>query len=38
MATETEKFSYDDAVVRKFAFATAVWGVVATLAGLWLAL
>ena len=38
MATETEKFSYDDAVVRKFAFATAVWGVVATLVGLWLAL
>jgi cytochrome c oxidase cbb3-type subunit I/II len=38
MATEVEKFSYDDAVVRKFAFATAVWGVVATLVGLWLAL
>jgi cytochrome c oxidase cbb3-type subunit I/II len=38
MSTEVEKFSYDDAVVRKFAFATAVWGVVATLAGLWLAL
>jgi cytochrome c oxidase cbb3-type subunit I/II len=38
MSTEVEKFSYDDAVVRKFAFATAVWGVVATLVGLWLAL
>ncbi|HVY28944.1 MAG TPA: cytochrome-c oxidase, cbb3-type subunit I [Polyangiaceae bacterium] len=38
MSTEVEKFNYDDAVVRKFAFATAVWGVVATLAGLWLAL
>ncbi len=38
MSTEVEKFEYDDAVVRKFAFATAVWGVVATLAGLWLAL
>src|SRR6187402_1565674 len=37
MSTEVEKFSYDDSVVRKFAFATAVWGVVATLAGLWLA-
>src|SRR3954465_13364023 len=37
-ATEVEKFNYDDAVVRKFAFATAVWGVVATLVGLWLAL
>ena len=38
MSSEVEKFSYDDAVVRKFAFATAIWGVVATLAGLWLAL
>ncbi len=38
MSTEVEKFSYDDSVVRKFAFATAVWGVVATLAGLWLAI
>jgi cytochrome c oxidase cbb3-type subunit I/II len=37
MSTEVEKFSYDDAVVRKFAFATAIWGVVATLVGLWLA-
>jgi cytochrome c oxidase cbb3-type subunit I/II len=37
MATEVEKFSYDDAVVRKFTFATAIWGVVATLVGLWLA-
>src|SRR6478752_3024945 len=36
--TEVEKFNYDDAVVRKFAMATAIWGVVATLAGLWLAL
>ena len=25
MSTEVEKFSYDDAVVRKFAFATAIW-------------
>jgi cytochrome c oxidase cbb3-type subunit I/II len=38
MSTEVERFSYDDGVVRKFAFATAVWGVVATLVGLWLAL
>src|SRR5215207_3850030 len=37
MSTEVEKFSYDDTVVRKFAFATAIWGVVATLVGLWLA-
>jgi cbb3-type cytochrome oxidase subunit 1 len=33
MSTEVEKFEYDDAVVRKFAFATAIWGVVATLVG-----
>ena len=38
MSTPLEKFSYDDAVVRKFAFATVIWGAVATLAGLWLAL
>jgi cytochrome c oxidase cbb3-type subunit I/II len=35
---QTEKFSYDDAVVRKFVFATVIWGIVATLAGLWLAI
>ncbi len=33
-----EKFSYDDAIVRKFTAATIIWGLVATLAGLWLAL
>ncbi|MGC4094854.1 MAG: cytochrome-c oxidase, cbb3-type subunit I [Polyangiaceae bacterium] len=38
MTTHVEKFSYDDATVRKFVFATAIWGLVATLAGLWLAL
>ncbi|HEU5074065.1 MAG TPA: cytochrome-c oxidase, cbb3-type subunit I [Polyangiaceae bacterium] len=38
MSSHLEKFSYDDAVVRKFVFATIAWGVVATLAGLWLAL
>jgi cytochrome c oxidase cbb3-type subunit I/II len=38
MKSHVEKFSYDDAVVRKFAFATIIWGAVATLAGLWLAL
>ena len=37
MSTRTEKFEYDDAIVRKFVFATAFWGVVATLVGLWLA-
>jgi len=38
MDAQLEKFKYDDAVVRKFAFATVIWGAVATLAGLWLAL
>ncbi len=38
MTSRIEKFQYDDAVVRKFAFATTIWGAVATLAGLWLAL
>jgi cytochrome c oxidase cbb3-type subunit I/II len=38
MSTEVERFTYDDAIVRKFAFATIVWGLVATLAGLWVAL
>ena len=26
MATSLERFEYDDAIVRKFAFATIVWG------------
>src|SRR6187402_1632310 len=38
MSTQLERFSYDDSIVRKFVFATVVWGVVATLLGLWLAL
>jgi cytochrome c oxidase cbb3-type subunit I/II len=38
MISRVEKFTYDDAVVRKFTFATAVWGLVATLVGLVLAL
>jgi cytochrome c oxidase cbb3-type subunit I/II len=33
-----ESFSYDDAVVRKFLTATLVWGLVAFLAGLFIAL
>ncbi len=32
-----ERFVYDDAVVRAFAFATIIWGLVATAAGLYLA-
>jgi cytochrome c oxidase cbb3-type subunit I/II len=38
MTSGREKFSYDDAVVRKFVFATMLWGLVATLIGLWVAL
>jgi cytochrome c oxidase cbb3-type subunit I/II len=37
-AGRLEKFVYDDAIVRKFAVATIVWALVATLVGLWLAL
>jgi cytochrome c oxidase cbb3-type subunit I/II len=33
-----EKFFYDNAVVRNFAYATIIWGVVGMLAGLWVAL
>lgn len=35
--TRYETFSYDDAVVRKFVFATLLWGVVGMLVGLLLA-
>ncbi|TCJ13232.1 cytochrome-c oxidase, cbb3-type subunit I [Flaviaesturariibacter flavus] len=35
---QREQFYYDNAIVRNFAFATAVWGVVGMLAGLWAAL
>ncbi len=38
MSPGQETFSYDDAIVRKFAFATILWGAVATIIGLWLAL
>jgi cytochrome c oxidase cbb3-type subunit I/II len=38
MALRVERFSYDDSTVRKFAFATIGWGLIATLIGLWLAL
>ncbi len=33
-----EKFQYDNKIVRNFAFATIIWGVVGMLAGLWIAL
>jgi len=35
---QTETFSYDDAITRKFAWATVIWALVATLAGLLIAL
>ncbi|HWA74012.1 MAG TPA: cytochrome-c oxidase, cbb3-type subunit I [Polyangiaceae bacterium] len=38
MSAKSETFTYDDATVRKFAAATALWGLVATLVGLYLAL
>ena len=38
MSAQIETFKYDDATVRKFAFATILWGLVATLVGLYLAL
>ncbi len=37
MSVNLEKFSYDDAIVRKFAFATVFWGFVAMTVGLTLA-
>jgi cytochrome c oxidase cbb3-type subunit I/II len=33
-----EKFQYDNKIVRNFAFATIIWGVVGMLVGLWVAL
>jgi len=37
-AGRLETFYYDNAVVRNFAYATIIWGVVGMLAGLWVAL
>lgn len=34
----TEKFKYDNTIVRHFAIATVVWGVVGFIVGLWVAL
>lgn len=36
--TQVEKFYYDNKIVKWFAYATALWGVVGMLAGLWAAL
>lgn len=35
---QVEKFSYDNRIVKNFAIATAVWGLVGMIAGLWVAL
>jgi cytochrome c oxidase cbb3-type subunit I/II len=37
-STTLDRFSYDDDIVRKFLFATVLWGVVGMLVGLWIAL
>jgi cytochrome c oxidase cbb3-type subunit I/II len=38
MSVRIETWTYDDSIVRKFAVATVVWGIVGMLVGLWLAL
>ncbi len=35
---EVEKFSYDNKIVKQFAYATIIWGLVGMLVGLWVAL
>ena len=35
---QVEKFYYDNRIVKNFAYATILWGVVGMLAGLWVAL
>lgn len=37
ITTKRELFYYDNAIVRNFAYATIIWGVVGMLAGLWAA-
>ena len=37
LTTKRELFYYDNAIVRNFAYATIIWGVVGMLAGLWAA-
>jgi cytochrome c oxidase cbb3-type subunit I/II len=38
VTAKREKFFYDNLIVRNFAFATTIWGVVGMLVGLWIAL
>lgn len=35
---ESEKFAYDNTIVKNFAFATIVWGIIGMTVGLWVAL
>lgn len=35
---ELEKFSYDNKIVKQFAFATVIWGLIGMTVGLWVAL
>ncbi|MEY3375916.1 MAG: cytochrome-c oxidase, cbb3-type subunit, partial [Bacteroidota bacterium] len=34
---QIEKFSYDNKIVRNFAYATVIWAIVGMLVGLWVA-
>jgi cytochrome c oxidase cbb3-type subunit I/II len=36
--SQVEQFHYDNAIVKKFAYATLLWGIVGMLVGLWIAL
>ncbi|MBK8561851.1 MAG: cytochrome-c oxidase, cbb3-type subunit I [Saprospiraceae bacterium] len=36
--TQVEQFHYDNKIVKKFAYATMLWGIVGMLVGLWIAL
>ncbi|MEL6926679.1 MAG: cbb3-type cytochrome c oxidase subunit I, partial [Bacteroidota bacterium] len=36
--SKVDTFYYDNAIVKKFAYATALWGVIGMLVGLWAAL
>ena len=38
MSMHVDTFSYDDVIVRKFLWATFIWGLVGMLVGLWIAL
>ncbi len=38
MNTRIEQFTYDDAIVRRFLMATLLWGAVAMLVGVWIAM